>query len=200
MFNQSKICIDNAIQALSNLEHIINTEQYSKIYYKLLKVAKSNNSKIIITGLGKNAHIAAKISDTMVSLGIPAMYLDTVHYFHGNAGYISNNDIIINISRSGTTDELLNLMDHLSNHRPNIIQILIHCNKSIDNTNTYNLYCGPINEGDEYNLAPTTSTTVILGLLDAISVQLSHDLNFTKEDFLSFHPGGALGKQLRKKI
>lgn len=201
MNSLAKKCINNEISALTNLYNVINTDEYSKII-QLLKNTIFRKGKIIINGVGKNAHIAAKASETFVSLGVPSFYLNTCHYFHGDAGFIQDKDTIIHISRSGKTEEMLFLIDHLYDNRPHIPQILIHCN---DNKIQYiptleELCVGKVIEGDRYNLAPTASTSVLLCMLDIIGIVLSDHLGFTEADFLAFHPGGNLGVTIKQRL
>lgn len=191
-------------QALITLAaHVeMNRAQYERILEDLRRPGLSNyESRIIITGVGKNAHIAAKASETFASLGIPSLYLNTGHYSHGDAGFIGPQDILIHISRSGKTEEMIGVVQHLRKIRPNVIQILLHCNPSMpleyipmfDHT-----FCtGQAIEIDDNKLAPTMSTTLLLALIDTFAINLSSERKFTPADFLAFHPGGALGAQLR---
>jgi arabinose-5-phosphate isomerase len=152
-----------------------------------------------MTGVGKNANIATKIAETMASLGIPSFYLNTAHTGHGDYGFIGPNDVIVHISRSGTTREMLETAAHVKVIRPNVKQILIHCKptKPRGEHMDYELCIGGVQEGDEHGLAPTTSTTALLCTLDCIAVQVSHNIGFKRLDFLKFHPDGALGAMLK---
>ena len=132
-------------------------------------------------------------------------YKNPTNYLHGDAGYIEDEDCVVYITRSGKTDEIHAMALHLYSNRPHINQYLIHCNEDLQlgwpvNPFTRELFIPNIDEGDELELAPTTSTTVFLCLLDSITVALSSELEFTKEDFLSYHPGGNLGNILRKEV
>lgn len=193
--------LDHLWQAIAN-----NGDYYSTMIDVLKNVARSNyQRRIIITGVGKNANIAAKASETFASLGIPSMFLNTCHYSHGDAGFIGHDDVVIHVSRSGKTAEMLGMANHLRKIRPNVIQILLHCNEDIIKTFNpghymdFNITFGipKIVECDEHALAPTTSTTVLLTLLDTIGIILSRDLKFQREDFLKYHPGGSLGQMLK---
>lgn len=183
--------------------HIENgKDQYNEILDVLRTPGLSNyESRIIITGVGKNANIATKASETFASLGIPSMYLNTGHYSHGDAGFIGPNDVLIHISRSGKTEEMLGVAKHLRMIRPEVKQILLHCNPSIAeeclSLFDYNFCTGQAIEVDEYSLAPTMSTTLLLALIDTFAINLSAERSFTPDDFLRFHPGGALGAMLR---
>lgn len=180
----------------------LNKDQYNRILDDLRRPGLSNyESRIIITGVGKNANIAAKASETFASLGIPSMYLNTGHYSHGDAGFIGPQDILIHISRSGKTEEMLGVVHHLRKIRPDVVQILLHCNPDIPTDYIplfdHNFCTGQAIEVDEYSLAPTMSTTLLLALIDTFAINLSAERGFTPTDFLAFHPGGALGAMLR---
>lgn len=183
--------------------HILRSEElYDAILDVLRRPGLSNyESRIIITGIGKNANIATKASETFASLGIPSMYLNTAHYSHGDAGFIGPNDVIIHISRSGKTEEMLGAAAHLRTIRPNVVQILLHCNEDLPyelkQYFDYNFCTGKAVEVDENQLAPTMSTTLLLALIDTFAINLSSERGFTRQDFLTFHPGGALGQMLK---
>ena len=193
-------CIDRQIAALSRLHRVISTDEYNTIVEMVTNIAIQNyNARVMIAGVGKNSNIASKISETMASLGIPSMSLNVSHLGHGDYGMVGHNDIIIHISRSGTTREMVIAIEHLRLIRPNVKQILIHCKKDKPkNPNAdVELFIGAVAEGDEFGLAPTTSTTALLCTLDCISVQVSHNIGFQRLDFLKFHPDGNLGEMLR---
>ena len=202
-------CNSIIIQAetLKTLKH--NLINKSDVYNQILDVLRTPGlsnyeSRIIITGIGKNSNIATKASETFASLGIPSMYLNTAHYSHGDAGFIGPKDVIIHISRSGKTQELLHTANHLRKIRPEVKQVLLHCNESLSSDILelfdFDFCTGNVEESDKNNLAPTTSTTVLLALVDTFAINLSSERQFTPEDFLRFHPGGTLGKQLSNSV
>jgi D-arabinose 5-phosphate isomerase GutQ len=192
--------IDRQLAAIQNLYQVLETQEYKDIVARVSLVAKNAyKQRVLMAGVGKNANIASKIAETMASLGIPAMPLNVSHMGHGDFGYVGPNDVVIHISRSGTTREMLIAIDHLSQIRPDVVQVLIHCkptkpkNRGIE----VELCIGAVKEGDEFGLAPTTSTTALLCILDCISVEASHNAGFKRFDFLKFHPDGALGDMLK---
>jgi arabinose-5-phosphate isomerase len=205
--------IDLALQVVEAqndaLDHLhtaiaLNGDKYDSMIETLKPVAASNyRRRIMITGVGKNANMAAKASETFASLGIPSMYLNTCHYSHGDAGFIAHDDVVIHVSRSGKTDEMQYMAQHLNKIRPNIIQILLHCNPNLTDEQKapFDIEFGipGIVECDDNNLAPTTSTTVLLALLDTIGVILSKYVGFKREDFYAYHPGGSLGAMLKSE-
>ncbi|ASD52028.1 arabinose 5-phosphate isomerase [Pseudomonas phage PspYZU05] len=199
--------IDMQSQAILSLKSLVKTQEsrYTKILEVLRKPGLSNyESRIIITGIGKNANIAAKASETFASLGIPSMYLNTAHYSHGDAGFIGHNDVVIHISRSGKTEEMLHASKHLRHIRPDVKQFLLHCNSklSVAISSIFDecFWAGDVIETDDNNLAPTTSTVVLLALIDTFAINLSRERNFTRANFLEYHPGGSLGQMLKKEL
>jgi len=193
-------CIDRQVAALARLHAVIETAEYNQIVEIVTEVAKQNYaSRVLIAGVGKNSNIASKIAETMASLGIPSFYLNVSHCGHGDFGFVGPNDVIIHISRSGQTREMMVAMEHLKLIRPDVVQILIHCKKDkpANKFADVELFIGAVAEGDEFGLAPTTSTTALLCTLDCISVQVSHNIGFKRLDFLKFHPDGALGEMLK---
>lgn len=163
-------------------------------------------SRIYITGVGKNASLAMKASETFASLGIPSGYLNTSHLSHGDFGFLGDDDVVIHLSRSGKTEEMLGASKHLKKIKRGCMQILLTCQpldafegSSLHDQFDFIIYTGLVTEIDYNALAPTTSTTILLTLLDIIGTHLSRRKGFTREDFLEYHPGGALGEMLRKE-
>jgi D-arabinose 5-phosphate isomerase GutQ len=199
--NLAKHCIDQQVAALQNLYSVIESDDYKKILSFLEAVIKYDGDyarRIIMAGVGKNSNIATKISETMASLGIPSFYLNITHCGHGDFGFIGPNDVIIHISRSGQTQEMLEVINYVKLIRPSVSQILIHCKKDkAPSKADFELFIGGVIEGDKEGLAPTTSTTALLCILDTIAVTLSDSIGFTRQDFLKYHPAGALGAMLK---
>lgn len=194
--------IARSLSAIYELYKTTETQSYQQIVDLISDWSKKDRvytNRIIITGVGKNANIAAKISETMASLGIASMYLNTAHTAHGDYGFIGPNDVIIHISRSGTTNEMIETINHVRVIRPDVKQILIHCNptKPINTNIDIELCLNAVQEGDAHKLAPTTSTTALLCILDCIAIEVSHRAGFQRLDFLKLHPGGALGAMLK---
>lgn len=194
-------CIERQVEALSLLPEIVSmNQQYQLIVGLVAEIAAAKDGRrVLMAGVGKNSNIAAKISQTMASLGIPSLAINVSHLGHGDYGFIGANDVIIHISRSGTTREMLEGIEHIKLIFPDVKQILIHCKPTKpDNPNLdVELCIGGVKEGDEHELAPTTSTTALLCVLDCISVQVSSLIGFERMDFLKFHPDGALGEMLK---
>jgi D-arabinose 5-phosphate isomerase GutQ len=202
--NTAVTAILNQSVSLAAMAKIITEHQdrYNEILSVLRGPGLSNyHGRVVVTGVGKNANIATKASETMASLGIPSLYLNTGHYSHGDAGFISPDDVLIHISRSGKTEEMLGVAMHLRTIRPSVPQILLHCNPDLTEKQLslfdYDFCTGKAVEVDECALAPTMSTTLLLALIDTFAINLSSERGFTPADFLGFHPGGSLGQMLR---
>jgi arabinose-5-phosphate isomerase len=199
MSTLAKRCIDHQVNALNNLYSVIESDEYKQIVDFLSRYT-DYSKRIILAGVGKNSNIATKISETMASLGIPSFYLNISHCGHGDFGFIGHNDCIVHISRSGQTEEMINVIEYVKRIRPNVKQILIHCKKDKPKSNAdFELFIGSVVEGDREALAPTSSTTALLCILDCISVTLSDRMGFRRMDFLKYHPAGALGAMLAQE-
>jgi arabinose-5-phosphate isomerase len=192
--------IERQLQALALLPSVVYSGEYDKLVAEVTSIAmRSSGARVLMAGVGKNSNIASKISQTMASLGIPSMALNVSHLGHGDYGYIGKNDMIIHISRSGQTREMLEAIEHIKLIFPNVKQVLVHCkpSKPVNANLDLEICLGSVPEGDEHQLAPTTSTTQLLCFLDCVSVQVSHNIGFERIDFLRFHPDGALGAMLK---
>lgn len=190
------------LEALNLIPAVLDTPEYRVLVTLVTDVAKhqlTDGRRVLMAGVGKNSNIASKISQTMASLGIPSMAINVSHLGHGDYGYIGHYDVIIHISRSGTTREMIEAIEHISLIRPTVTQVLIHCKptKPANTTVGLEICLGAVPEGDEHSLAPTTSTTQLLCFLDCVSVQASHNIGFERLDFLKYHPDGALGEMLK---
>ncbi len=191
-------CIGKGIDGLTGLYAIVRTPEFQSII-EHLSTFTDYSKRIIVAGVGKNSFIAEKATATMASLGIPAMPLNITHCSHGDFGAIGPNDTVIHISRSGKTKEMLEVIDYVSSVHPKVKQILIHCNsKKEKSAADFELWCGDVQEGDKFGLAPTSTTTTLLCLLDVIAVELSHRSGFGALDFFKYHPGGSLGASFTK--
>ena len=201
-------CVERQIEGLESVLLFTQSKEYEKFYKELSYCLNDLGGRIYISGVGKNSNIATKISESMASLGVRSGFINPTNYLHGDAGYIEDDDTVIYITRSGMTDEIHAMARHLYDNRPHINQYLIHCNGNLNQSDltmisepfTRIFFIPNIVEGDELGLAPTTSTTAFLCLLDTITIALSSEQEFTKEDFLSYHPGGNLGNVLRKEV
>ncbi|MEE1339282.1 MAG: KpsF/GutQ family sugar-phosphate isomerase [Succinivibrionaceae bacterium] len=172
-------------------EHLAETS-----YKNSIELLYSCKGKIIITGVGKSGHIASKIAATMASTGTPAFFVHPGEACHGDLGMIEADDLIIAISHSGESSEIMTILPICKRKGIKIITITSNPNSSMAKIADIHLCTYVTEEAGPLNLAPTSSTTVTLVLGDALAIALAERRNFTKEDFAASHPGGALGKRL----
>ena len=156
--------------------------------------------KVVVTGVGKSGLIGQKIAATLSSTGTPSFFIHPTEAMHGDLGMINKNDIVLAISYSGESDELLSLMPHLKRLSYKIITMTKNNNSSISKLGDYFIDISVSKEACPLNIAPTSSTTLTLALGDAIAICLMKKRNFKDSDFAAFHPGGTLGKRLFVKI
>lgn len=194
-YSRGKKVIELEINTLVNLNKEMDSS-FDNIITKLSNV----QGKIILMGVGKSGDIGRKISATMSSLGVPSYYLDPTEAIHGSLGQIEKQDAVIMISNSGNTEELIKIVPNIK-----IIGCLLMAITQNQESKLYTYadvsYLLPkMVEADEFQLAPTSSTTATLVLGDAIAIVLSENKGFKKEQFGFNHPGGTLGKKLITKV
>ena len=152
--------------------------------------------KVILIGMGKSGHIAKKIASTLSSTGTPSFYMHPGEAGHGDLGVISGNDVVIMISYSGESDEMISLLPGIKRINVPIISMTGNSNSSIGISSQFHLDVSVKKEACPNNLAPTSSTTVALVMGDAIAISLININNFSSDDFAMSHPSGALGRRL----
>jgi arabinose-5-phosphate isomerase len=158
------------------------------------------NGKVIVIGIGKSGLIGKKIAATLSSTGTPAYFLHPGEAFHGDLGIVAADDIILMISYSGETEELLKIIPFLKWNSNTIISITGNPNSTIAKNSRYHLNTNVPREACPLALAPTSSTTAALVMGDALAVALMESRQFQHEDFARFHPGGNLGHKLLTKV
>ena len=156
--------------------------------------------KVVVTGMGKPGHIGTKIAATLASLGTPSFFMHPGEALHGDLGMVKENDVVILMSYSGESDEIVRLLPTL--HEIGCITVAITGNQksTLAKGSQYHFYFPHFEEACYMHLAPTSSTTSLLVLGDAIAVVASKLRNYTKEDYALHHPAGALGKKLLVKV
>ena len=152
--------------------------------------------KVVVTGVGKSGHIGAKIAATLSSTGTPSFFINPLDVYHGDLGVMTNDDVVIAISNSGQTDELLRFIPMVLHMQIPIIGMTGNPNSLLAKYSTCHLYVGVKKEACPLNLAPTSSTTAVLAMGDALAIALMQKRDFRPQDFAHFHPGGELGKRL----
>jgi len=183
--------IDIEIKALNLLKNYIS-EDFVKVVNLLLK----NKGKIIVSGIGKSGHIASKIASTLSSVGSPSFYIHPSEANHGDLGMLEKKDVVILISNSGETSELINLILYCKKLGIPIISITSELDSTLSRESNLNLLIPKNIEACPLELAPTSSTTCTLALGDALAVTLLKKKKFTESDFRELHPGGKLGQML----
>ncbi|MET0753751.1 MAG: KpsF/GutQ family sugar-phosphate isomerase [Pyrinomonadaceae bacterium] len=158
------------------------------------------DSKVIVLGIGKSGVIAQKIAQTLTSTGTIAVFVHPSDALHGSLGVITRGDVVIALSNSGETDEILMLLPTLKNREITLISIVGNTNSTLARQSDIVLDASVDKEACPHNLAPTTSTTVSLAIGDAIAMTLMEAKGLTPEDFAANHPAGRLGKRLTLKV
>ena len=160
----------------------------------------NSKGKLIISGMGKSGIIGKKIAATMASTGTPSFFLHPGEAYHGDLGMIEEEDIVLLISNSGETDEVLKLIPFLKAHGNKIIAMSGNINSTLAKNSTYHLNVSVKQEACPLQLAPTSSTTATLVMGDALAVALMKQRDFQATDFAQFHPGGSLGRRLLTRV
>ncbi|BAV34498.1 D-arabinose 5-phosphate isomerase [Sulfuricaulis limicola] len=152
--------------------------------------------RVIVTGMGKSGHIGGKIAATLASTGTPAFFVHPGEASHGDLGMITPADVVLAISNSGETAEILTILPIIKRMGVKLIALLGNTNSSLARQADAILYAGVEKEACPHNLAPTASTTAALAIGDALAVTLLKSRGFTREDFARAHPAGSLGRRL----
>lgn len=159
-----------------------------------------SKGRVITCGVGKSGHIARKTAGTLSSTGTPSLFLHAAEAVHGDLGMVTADDIVLMYSHSGETDELVRLFPPLQSIGARTILMTGRPDSSAGRMANLVLDTFVAEEACPNNLAPTTSTTVMLALSDALAIAVMKRRNFSKEDFAKFHPSGALGKRLLLRV
>ena len=171
-------------------------EKLDKKFEQAVELMYNCKGKIIVTGVGKSGHIGAKIAATLSSTGTPSFFINPLDVFHGDLGVMTSDDVVLAISNSGQTDELLRFIPMVLHMHIPIIGMSGHPDSLLAKYSTCHLNVGVEKEACPLNLAPTRSTMAQLAMGDALAIALIEKRNFQPRDFAQFHPGGELGKRL----
>lgn len=175
-------------------------ERQGREFVEAINILYSSKGKVVVTGMGKSGLIGRKIAATLCSTGTPAVFLHPAESTHGDSGIITRDDVVIGISNSGETAELLNLLPLIKRFGVPLIGITGKLDSTLAKRSDVTLDISVEREACPLNKAPTASTTVTLALGDALAVCLLKKRGFSYEDFLVFHPSGALGKGVLYKV
>jgi arabinose-5-phosphate isomerase len=183
---------------IDSLKSVANSldEQFEQIVEAILKT----KGKLVVIGIGKSGIIGKKIAATFSSTGTPSFFLHPGEAFHGDLGMVDHDDLVLLISYSGETDEVLKLIPFLKWNKNVIVSLTGNPNSTIAKNSNHHLFININQEACPLALAPTSSTTATLVMGDALAVALMESRNFLHEDFARFHPGGSLGKKLLTKV
>ncbi|MBR4368060.1 MAG: KpsF/GutQ family sugar-phosphate isomerase [Prevotella sp.] len=184
-------CIKDEAQATLDL-----IPQLDDNFDRAVQMMFNCHGKIIVTGVGKSGHIGAKIAATLSSTGTPAFYINPLDVFHGDLGVMTKDDVVLALSNSGQTDELLRFIPLVLHMNIPIIGISGNPQSLLAKYSDAHITVNVEKEACPLNLAPTSSTTAALVMGDAIAIALMEMRNFKPQDFAHFHPGGELGKRL----
>jgi arabinose-5-phosphate isomerase len=165
-----------------------------------VELISTSGGRVVVTGVGKSGIIARRIVATMNSTGTPAVFLHPTDAVHGDLGIVRKGDVVICISKSGSTPEIGTLIPLFKRMQVPIIAIVGNLQTSLSREATISLDASVREEACPHDLAPTSSTTVTLVLGDALAIALLERRDFTRDDFALFHPGGTLGKRLLLKV
>jgi len=167
---------------------------------ELVKSAVEARGKVVVLGVGKSGHIGEKIAATMTSTGSPAVVLNSLNALHGDLGVVAEGDVVLALSYSGETEELLAVLPALARMGLPVVAITGNTTSTLAHAASAVLDVGVSREACPLNLAPTSSTTAMLILGDALAMALLEARGFRKEDFARFHPGGSLGRSLLLRV
>lgn len=171
-----------------------------KDFETIVQLVVNCTGKVIISGMGKSGHIGAKIAASLASLGTPSFFMHPGEAMHGDLGMVAKNDVVILMSNSGESDEIVRLLPTLHEIQCITVAITGNARSILAKECQYHFYLPHFEEACYMHLAPTSSTTALLVLGDAIAVVASKLRNYTKNDFALHHPAGALGKKLLVKV
>ncbi len=184
-------CIKDEAQAVLDLSAKIDDN-----FTKAVDMMMHCSGKVIVTGVGKSGHIGAKIAATLASTGTPSFFINPLDVFHGDLGVMAKGDVVLAISNSGQTDELLRFIPMVLHMDIPIIAMSGNPQSLLAKYSNCHLNVSVEKEACPLNLAPTSSTTATLVMGDALAIALMNKRHFQPQDFAQFHPGGELGKRL----
>ena len=169
-------------------------------FYRIVNVICKTKGRIIVTGMGKPGFIAQKISATLSSTGTPSLYLHPAEALHGDLGRVTKDDLILALSNSGETEEIVKLLPIIRKIGAKLIAMTGNVRSTLAKFADYSIDVSVKRKACSLGLAPTTSTTAMLAMGDALAVALLEKKGFREKDFAFFHPGGILGKRLILKV
>ncbi|RKZ02303.1 MAG: hypothetical protein DRQ10_00305 [Candidatus Hydrothermota bacterium] len=194
----AKKTIRAEIEGLHRLEKDAIDQNFVRAVRLILD--KTRFGRVIVTGIGKSGIVGKKIAATLTSLGTPAIFLHPTESLHGDLGIVGKNDVVIVISKSGESDEFVMLIPLLKKWGMPIIAITANKNSSLAQNADIVIHVPIEHEACPYDVAPTTSTTAMMALGDALAIVLAYEKGLKLQDFAKLHPGGAIGKKFWLKV
>ncbi len=194
----AKDVIDIEIEGLEDLKKNLDGE-FVRLVNECVKVL-DNGGKIVISGVGKSGHVGHKIAATLASTGSPAVFMHPVEALHGDLGILQRNDLLIALSYSGETEELLAILPSAKRLDVTVVAITGQAESKLATCSDILIPMPVKKEACPFNLAPTTSTTVLIALGDALAISILKKRGFTKEDYGRLHPGGAIGRAVTLRV
>lgn len=189
--NIAEQCLRDEAEAVLGL-----IPQLDENFDRAVELIMQSKGKVVLTGVGKSGHVAAKIAATLSSTGTPAFYLNPLDIYHGDLGVMTKDDVVIALSNSGQTDELLRFVPCLIERHIPLIGISSNPESLLAKHSVCHIKVRVAHEAYPLNLAPTCSTTAALAIGDALACALVECRKFKERDFARFHPGGSLGRRL----
>ena len=186
-----------ALEALAARLEGPMAEPFARAVELILRCGEERG-RVVVTGMGKSGIIAQKIAATLSSTGSPALFLHPAEAVHGDLGVLLPGDVVVALSASGETEEILRLLATLKRKGDGLVSFCCNLHSTLAQASDVALDCGVEREACGLNLAPTASTTTMLALGDALAIAVSLRKGFRAEDFAELHPGGKLGKRLAK--
>lgn len=188
-------CLESEAKAIRSL-----MERLDDSFLRAVETIRDCKGKIVVTGVGKSGHIGSKIAATLASTGTPAFFLNPLDAYHGDLGMLGSDDLVLAISYSGATEELLRFLPLIQAKKIKIIGMSGNPDSLLARYSDIHLNIAVEREADPLNLIPTASTTATLALGDALACALVEAKHFQPTDFARLHPGGDLGRKLLAKV
>ena len=195
VINKAKECLERESKAIEAL-----VGRLDENFLRAVEVIRDCQGKVVVSGVGKSGHIGSKIAATLASTGTPAFFLNPLDAYHGDLGMLCEKDLVLAISYSGATEELLRFLPLIQAKGIKIIGISGNPESLLARYSDIHLNVAVEREADPLNLVPTSSTTATLALGDALACALIEAKHFQPTDFAKLHPGGDLGRKLLAKV